>query len=92
MSVENVKQFYEAISRDEAMKQTYMESYQKYQGQPMDEETALSLVGQEGLALAQQMGYEFTLDDLKSYGTEMKQAKMNFELSDEEMQAVAGGA
>ena len=32
------------------------------------------------------------MDELKEYGEEMKQAKMNCELSEEEMQAVAGGA
>lgn len=92
MSVENVKKFYEAVSKDELLKQKFVELSQKYQGQPMDEEKAMSVMEQEGLPMAEQMGYSFSLDDLKVYGEEMKQANMNRELSDEEMQAVVGGS
>ena len=91
MSVENVKMFYEAVSKDEALKQKFMELSQKYQGQPMDEEKAISLLEQEALPLAAQMGYYFTLEDLKEYSEEMQQTKMNCEISDEELHAVSGG-
>jgi len=91
MSVENVKKFYEALSQDEAMKQKFMRLSQKYQGQQMDEEKVMDITEQEVLPLAAQMGYSFTMDDLKSYGEETKQAGMNRELSDEELQAVVGG-
>jgi len=91
MSVENVKKFYEAVSQDESMKQKFMELSQKYQGQQMDEVKAMTFTEQEVLPLAAQMGYSFTMDELKAYGEEMKQADMNRELSDEEMQAVTGG-
>ena len=91
MSVENVKKFYEVVSRDESMKQKFVELSRKYQGQQMDEAKAMSVMEQEGLPMAAQRGYSFTMDDLKAYGEEMKQANMNCELSDEEMQAVAGG-
>ena len=92
MSVENVKKFYEALSQDESLKQKFVELSQKYQGQPMSEAKVTSLMEQEALPLAQQMGYSFTMDDLKSYGEEMQQAGMNRELCDEDMQAVAGGS
>ena len=91
MSIENVKKFYEAVSQDEALKQKFLELSQKYQGQQMDEAKAMSVMEQEGLPMAAQMGYSFTMDELKAYGEEMKQAKMGCELSDEEMQAVTGG-
>jgi len=91
MSVENVKKFYEAVSQDEALKQKFMELSQKYQGQPMDEAKGMSILEQETLPLAAQMGYSFTLDDLNAYGEEMKQTKMNCELSDTELEAVTGG-
>ena len=91
MSVENVKKFYEALSQDESLKQKFVELSQKYQGQPMSEAKVTSLMEQEALPLAQQMGYSFTMDDLKAYGEEMKQAGINRELNDEEMQAVTGG-
>lgn len=91
MSVENVKMFYEAVSKDEDLKQKFVELSQKYQGQPMDEAKATSLMEQEALPLAKQMGYSFTMHDLKTYEQDMKQAKNGCEVSDEEMQAVVGG-
>lgn len=91
MSVENVKKFYEAVSKDELMKQKFVELSQKYQGQPMDEAKAMSVMEQEGLPMAAQMGYSFTMDDLKSFEQEMQQARTGCEMSDEELQAVAGG-
>ena len=87
MSVENVKKFYEAVSKDELMKQKFVELSQKYQGQPMDEAKAMSVIEQEGLPMAAQMGYSFTMDDLKSFEQEMQQARTGCEMSDEELQA-----
>ena len=91
MSVENVKMFYEAVSQDEALKQKFAQLAQKYQGQPMDEVRALSLMEQEVLPLAAQLGYSFTIDDVKSYELAMQQAKNGCEMSDAEMEAVTGG-
>ena len=91
MSAENVKKFYEAVSRDEALKQKFIELSQKYQGQPMNEAKMQAIAEKEVLTLAAQMGYPFTMDDLNAYGEEMKQAHMNRELNDEELQAVTGG-
>ncbi len=91
MSVENVKKFYEAVSRDESMKQKFVELSRKYQGQQMDEANAMAVTEQEVLPFAQQMGYSFAMNDLKSYDEEIKQAKMNSELSDDELVAVSGG-
>ncbi len=91
MSVENVKKFYEVLAQDKEMQQKFTDLNQKYQGQQMDEAKAMSVMEQEGLPMAAQMGYSFTMDDLKAYGEEMKQANVNCELSDEEMQAVTGG-
>ena len=91
MSVENVKKFHEALSKDEVLKQKFVELSQKYEGQPMDEEKALSVMEQEGLPLAAQMGYSFTMGDLKTYEQEMKHVYVNCELSEEELQTVAGG-
>ena len=91
MSIENVKKFYEAISQDKEIQQKFIDLNQKYQGQPMDEANGLKFTEQEFLPLAKQLGYEFSMDDLKTYNEEMKHKDMNRELSDEEMQAVAGG-
>ena len=91
MSVENVKMFYEAVSKDEDLKQKFVELSQKYKGQPMDGAKTISVMEQEALPLAAQMGYSFSMDDLQAYEVEVQQAKMGCELSDEELQAVSGG-
>ena len=91
MSVENVKKFYEAVSKDEVLKQKFVELSQKYQGEAMDEAKGMAIFEQEALPLAAQMGYSFSMDDLNAYEVEMQQAKMGCEMSDEELQAVAGG-
>ena len=52
---------------------------------------ASGLTEQELLPLAAQMGYSFSMDDLKAYGEEVEQANMNRELSDAELEAVSGG-
>jgi len=92
MSVENVKKFYEAVSQDESLKQKFMELSQKYQGQPMDEEKMKLITEGEVLAIAKQAGYPFVFADLITYERETQQAKMGSELSEEELQAVVGGA
>jgi predicted ribosomally synthesized peptide with nif11-like leader len=91
MSTENVKKFYEAVSQDESLKQKFVELSQKYQGQQMDEAKMKSITEEEVLPMAKQIGYSFTMDDLKEFGEEMKRANMNCELSEEEMEAVTGG-
>ena len=57
----------------------------------MDEAKGMSILEQEALPIAQQMGYSFTIDDVKSYELEMQQAKTGCEMSDSELEAVAGG-
>ena len=91
MSVENVKKFYEVLSQDKEMQQKFIDLNQKYQGQQIGEAKAMTLMEQEALPLAAQMGYSFTIDDVKSYEMAMQQAKFGSEMSDEELQAVSGG-
>ena len=91
MSVENVKKFYEVLSQDKEMQQKFIDLNQKHQGQPMDEAKGMSIFEQEALPLAAQMGYSFTIDDVKSYELAMQQAKNGCEMSDAEMEAVTGG-
>lgn len=91
MSVENVKEFYEAVSKDEALKQKFVELSRKYQGQKMDEAKANAIMEQEMLPIAKQMGYTFSMDELQAYGEESEQKNMNRELSDTELATVAGG-
>ena len=91
MSIENVKKFYECVAQDEAVKQKFAELAQKYQSEALDADKVAVVFEQEVLPLAAQIGYPFSLDDLKACGEEMQQANMNRELSDGEMEAVTGG-
>ena len=91
MSVESVKKLYEAVSQDESLKQKFVELSQKYKGEALDADKVAVVVEQEVLPLAKQVGYSFSIDDLKTYGEEMQQANINRELSDSELEAVVGG-
>lgn len=91
MSVENVKKFYEVLSRDKEMQQKFIDLKQKYQGQSMAEAATMEMLETDLLPLARQQGYEISVADLQAYGEAMKQAGMNRELSDEELAAVSGG-
>ena len=57
----------------------------------MDEAKMKAITEEEVLPLAKQMGYSFTMDDLKAYCEVMQQANVNCELSDSELEAVVGG-
>ncbi len=91
MSVENVKKFYEAVAQDEALKQKFVALSQKYLGQPMDEAKVIAIMEQEALPIAKQMGYSFSIEELKAYGTEIEASTTNLELSDAELATVTGG-
>ena len=91
MSVENVENFYAAISQDETVKQRFNELNQKYQGVAMNAAKTDAILEQELLPLAKELGFEFTLAEIKAYGEEMQQASRNGELSVAELDIVAGG-
>ena len=91
MSVENVRKFYDALSQDKEMQQKFIELSRKYKSETVNEAKVDSIVEQDIMPLAKEMGYDFALDDLKAFGAEKEKANMNCALSEEEMQAVAGG-
>ncbi|MDR2560750.1 MAG: Nif11-like leader peptide family RiPP precursor [Holophagales bacterium] len=77
--MEKVKEFYKALSSNEAMKERAKALLDK---KPANEAEAASAA----IAFAKSEGYDFTLDDLKAYT-----AAGAKELSDEELENVAGG-
>lgn len=91
MSTENVKSFYETITRDEGLRQKLAELSQKKQGEAADEEARIRMVNEDILPLAEEMGMPFTLEELKQYENGMNQANGDNELNDAELQAVAAG-
>jgi predicted ribosomally synthesized peptide with nif11-like leader len=78
--MEKVKEFYKALSSDAAMKERAKALLDK--GRPADEAEAAAAL----IAFAKSEGYDFTADELKAYAS--AGAK---ELSDEELENVAGG-
>jgi predicted ribosomally synthesized peptide with nif11-like leader len=71
-----VKEFYEALSKDEAMQE-------RAKGLSVTAETTEEAAAEAALAFAKAEGYAFTAGELKDFSKE---------LSDEELAAVAGGA
>jgi predicted ribosomally synthesized peptide with nif11-like leader len=78
-----VKQFYEALSADEAIRDRAGALNKKYRGTQPDKETAV----EEIVAFAKSEGYEFTAEDLARYSKPVAK-----ELRDDELKAVSGGA
>jgi len=76
--MENVKKFYDALSSDETMR----DRAKALNGEQKDEAT----VAAEIVAFAKSEGYDFTAEDLTAFVSTQKT-----ELSDEELEAVAGG-
>jgi len=80
--MESIKKFYEALSKDEAMRKRLSGLNEKYKETKPDNDAAVADI----VAFAKAEGFEFTSDDLKAYSkTEGKK------LSEEELEAVAGG-
>ncbi|MDR2560747.1 MAG: Nif11-like leader peptide family natural product precursor [Holophagales bacterium] len=79
-TMEKVKEFYKALSSDEAMKERAKAMLDK--GKPADEAEAAGAV----IAFAKSEGYDFTAEELKAFASAGAR-----ELSDEELENVAGG-
>ena len=80
--MESVGKFYEALSRDEAMRSRLSALDGKYQGAQPEAAT----IAAEIVAFAKAEGFAFTVDDLSAYAeTEGK------ELSDEQLEGIVGG-
>ena len=81
--MENVKKFYDALTTNEALKAKAAKLNEKHAGTKPDE-TALA---KEIIAFAAAEGYSFTQEELTAYSESMKKSS----LSDDELEAVAGG-
>ncbi len=91
MSKENVKRFYEQISTDEELRAKLEEISRKYQGDKIDEDRAALLLEKEILPLVDQLGFPFTVAELKEYEKEMQQSNADRALDDRELDTATGG-
>jgi predicted ribosomally synthesized peptide with nif11-like leader len=82
MSQENVKAFYEVVKKDQGLQGKIA---QVAQTSPKEvEATVIKLAGEKG--------YQFTLDEVKTFAKNLAATMpTNGELSDSELEAVAGG-
>lgn len=91
MAKENIKKFYEAVAADEGLRNRLNDLNKPYQGETMDEEKKTELVEKLILPVAAEMGWAFSMEELRQYEEEIVQANSNRELDDQELEAVAGG-
>ena len=85
MAKENIKAFFEALSKDETIQQMLKEKEHAYTGMKEDRE---SVVAEILIPTAKAAGYDFTLEELKEFETGMRPEG---ELDEAELEAVAGG-
>ena len=86
--MENVKKFYETLANSETLKEKAAKLNEKYnETEKADEEAIIADI----IAFAASEGYSFTAEELADYvETAMKSAPQ--ELSQDELEAVAGGS
>ena len=82
MSVEQVKAFFDKVKEDSSLAQKLKDAQAAYKGDKSDKEAVVAAVF---IPVAKSAGFNFTVDDFKNnfYDNEL--------LSDEELDAVAGG-
>lgn len=85
MAKENVKAFFEALSRDDSIQQTLKEKELAYTGTKEDREAIVEAIV---IPVAKAAGYDFTLEELKEFE---KGVRPEGELDESELEAVAGG-
>ena len=85
MAKENVKAFFEALSKDEAIQQALKAKELAYTGSKEDRE---AVVKEVLIPVAEEAGYAFTLEELKEFEKGMC---LEGELSENELEAIAGG-
>jgi len=91
MSKENVKLFYDALTKDKGLQEKAKAIGQKYAGQRPDKAQTELIYQKELVPLAREAGFDFTAAEIKEYAEETKQTAIR-ELSEEELTAVAGGS
>jgi predicted ribosomally synthesized peptide with nif11-like leader len=85
MAKENVKAFFEALTKEGSIQKALKEKELVYTGAKDDRN---AIVKEVLIPVAEAAGYTFTVDELKEFEQDM-QAKG--ELSEDELEAVAGG-
>ena len=85
--MEKVKQFYEALANDAGMKERAAKLAETGGEQPGQAAATAAI-----LAFAKAEGYDFTAQELAAYAETLPKPQGGTELTDDEMNAVAGGS
>ena len=85
MAKENIKAFFEALSKDEALQKALKEKELAYTGAKEDRE---AVVAEVLIPAAKAAGYDFTAEELKEFDKGMRPEG---ELDESELESVAGG-
>lgn len=89
MSLENIKQFYQLATTDDALRQKLNEINTHVAKESVKPENLKALTEQWVLPIATEYGVPFTYDELMGYNETLK--TQQGELSPEELETVAGG-
>ena len=85
MAKENVKAFFEVLSKDEAIQQALKAKEAAYTGIKEDREIVVKEVL---IPVAEEAGYTFTLEEVKEFEKGMR---AEGELAENELESIAGG-
>ena len=88
MAKENVKAFFEAMSKDETIQQALKEKELGYTGIMGNLDAVMEEVV---IPVAKKAGYDFTLEELNEYEKSMR-VSMDDELDEDMLEQIAGGA
>lgn len=92
MSKENVKAFYELAAKEEGVRNKLAELFKPYEGKELSEEEKSKLTETLIIPVAAEYGLPFTMEEWISFVEDAKaSSSKEGELSNEELESVAGG-
>ena len=91
MSKENVRLFNEKVSADKALQGKLHAIDERHKGEELSDEQSMRIYEEDILPLARECGCDFSMEDLKEYTRDLSQSSPG-ELTEDELDAVAGGA
>lgn len=93
MPVENVKSFYAVVTKNEQLRLQLAEIPCKYQTEALDMNKADGLYEQQVFPLAAQLGFPFSMSDLRQYEEDLLNniGRCGRELSETDLHKISGG-
>lgn len=93
MQTETVQQFYEAVYKNKDTRNRLEEIAEKYLANNPDLDARIHVVNTHIIPMAQELGYDISIDDIRQYEEEMAKAlNINDDIDEKELETVHGGA